>query len=86
MADEHRIEVVVYRDPDGDTDVYVFRNGVMVPGADVTVVDPGKGHSAEDWDATYLAAARTASAEADTALCEFFAAGHDTGFIREPAA
>lgn len=42
------IEVLVYRDPDGDTEVTVFLDG-QVLAALVEVIDPGAGHCLSDW-------------------------------------
>lgn len=75
------IEVVVYRDPDGDTDVAVFRGGIEVQDAAVTVVDPGTGWTEADWNAQRWETGVRSSPEVDTALSDAFDRGAATEFV-----
>ncbi|MEW2434245.1 hypothetical protein AB0952_08690 [Streptomyces caniferus] len=50
-ASGHRIDVVVDRDPDNETDVTVYVNGVKTTGPDVQihVLDPGRAGADHEW-------------------------------------
>lgn len=44
-----RIEIAGYRDPDGEVELAVFVDGVVVTPDIVDIVDPGRGYTIQDW-------------------------------------
>lgn len=66
-----RIDIVMYRDPDSPTDLYVFVDGVQVDDHHVIDFDPGAGHRRADVEAwrNNLHASPDLP-EAVTALCD----------------
>lgn len=68
-----RLEVVVWRDPDEGTDVAVFVDGQRVQEAEVTVIDPGRGHTRTDWDTTAAMEIQLASPAAAELLMDWYA-------------
>ncbi|QWF85686.1 hypothetical protein [Amycolatopsis sp. CA-230715] len=80
-----RVEVAVYRDPDGTGDVgtavEVFIDGAHHPDAEVTVVDPGVGYDREDWLRNRAYAVDGASPHAAVQIAAFYDAGAETAFM-----
>lgn len=76
-----RVEIVSYRNPDANTDLHLFVNGVEVTDYSWTEADPGAGHDIEDWRESRDAAMRDASPAAAELIQRFYDAGEDSEFI-----
>jgi hypothetical protein len=79
------VEVVVYRDPDHETTVEVFRGGQPADpeAVAITIIDPGKGWARVDWHAARQAASHGASPPAAALIRELYdhAAAAHSGWI-----
>lgn len=71
-----RIELVIVRDPDGPTEVYVYMGGKEVPDTDITeyVVDAAAGHTAAEFQQARATAIAQASPAAAAQLAAVYAA------------
>lgn len=70
-AQSHRVDVLVIRDPDADTDVSVYLDGQPASAACVTV-DPGKGWTTKGWAAAKAEAVRSAHPELAQAVSDAY--------------
>ncbi|MFL0243548.1 hypothetical protein [Mycobacterium sp. SMC-17] len=70
-----RIELVIVRDPDGPTEVYVYLNGTEVTDTDIVeyVVDAAAGHTSAEFHQARDAALATASPAAAAQLATVYA-------------
>lgn len=75
-----RIEVVIDRDPDNDTEARVFLDGKPRM-AEVTVVDPGRGYELAEWRENADYNAQDASPAAAALIRQWFADAESSQFI-----
>lgn len=80
-----RIEIVSYRNPDGNTSVEVFVDGQRAE-FEWTEADPGATHRpVEDWRDTRDTAIAAASPAAATEIHRVFDLGENTEYVIHPA-
>jgi hypothetical protein len=67
-----RLELVLVRDPDGDTDATLFVDGVEIDDCDEYVIDAGRGYTFGDWTESRDDAVAAASPAAAALLAASF--------------
>lgn len=77
-----RVEVVGYRDPDYETEIAVFVNGVRVE-PETTIADPGAGYSLSEWRESGEDFAAQASSAAAEKIREYWACGEQSKYVED---
>lgn len=83
LTRRRRLEVVTYRDPDGDTSLRLLADGVeLIPDSyEWCDIDPGRAHLADEWHTTGEWHAHDASPAAAAIIRQWYRDGAETEYI-----
>ncbi|UVK59897.1 hypothetical protein SEA_OBLADI_160 [Gordonia phage ObLaDi] len=80
---EPNIDIIVDRDPDGDTTLTVFIDGKRIENYGEHHIDPGRGYSRADWDERIEAVEEMPDSQLKNALLDSLVEAADSKWIED---